>query len=128
MQQSTYWGRWEAAKALSEIQASSSAPALVAALEDNNSGVRWLAVKGLIGIGRTALRPLLEALIQRAGSIRLREGAHHVLHGMKELGMLRKSELEVYRALRDPAPDIEVPWAAEQALKDGFPPIWWTIS
>jgi hypothetical protein len=32
--------------------------------------------------------------------------------------MLRKSELEVYRALRDSAPDIEVSWVAEQALKE----------
>jgi HEAT repeat protein len=118
MQQSTYWGQWEAAKALSEIQAPSSAPALVAALEDDHNGVRWLAVDGLIGIGRAALPPLLEALTQRAGSIWLREGAHHVLHGMRDLGLLRKPELEVYRALRDSAPDIEVPWAAEQALKE----------
>jgi hypothetical protein len=60
----------------------------------------------------------LEALTQRSGSIWLREGAHHVLHGMRDLGLLRKPELEVYRALRDSAPDIEVPWAAEQALKE----------
>lgn len=118
MKESTYWGQWEAAKALSEIQAPSSAPVLVAALEDENNGVRWLAVNGLIRIGRAALPPLLEALTQRAGSIWLREGAHHVLHGMRELGLLRKPELAVYRALRDPAPDIEVPWAAEEALKE----------
>jgi hypothetical protein len=37
---------------------------------------------------------------------------------MRELGMLRKPELAVYRALRDPAPDIEVPWVAEEALKE----------
>jgi HEAT repeat protein len=116
--QSTYWGRWEAAKALSEIQAPLSAPALVAALEDDNSGVRWLAAEGLIGTGRAALRPLFEALTQRAGSIWLREGAHHVLHDMKEHGLLRKLELEVYHALRDQAPDIEVPWTAEEALKE----------
>lgn len=116
--QSTYWGRWEAAKALSEIKAPSSAPALVAALEDDNSGVRWLAAEGLIGIGRAALRPLLEALTQRASSIWLREGAHHVLHDMNKHGLLRKPELEVYHALRDQAPDIEVPWSADKALKE----------
>jgi HEAT repeat protein len=116
--QSTYWGRWEAAKALSEIQAPSSAPALVAALEDDNGDVRWLAAEGLIGTGRAALRPLFEALTQRAGSIWLREGAHHILHDMKEHGLLRETELEVYHALRDPAPDIEVPWVAEEALKE----------
>jgi HEAT repeat protein len=118
LQQFTGWGRWEAAKALSDIRAPRSAPTLVAVLEDENSSIRWLAVNGLIGIGRAALHPLLEALTQRAGSICLREGAHHVLHGMRELGLLRKPELEVYRALRDPAPDIEVPWAAEKALKE----------
>jgi HEAT repeat protein len=118
LQQSTYWGQWEAAKALSEIRAASSAPALVAALEDDNNGVRWLAVNALIGIGRAALPPLLDALTQRAGSFWLREGAHHVLHGMRDVGMLRKPELAVYQALRDPAPDIEVPWVAERALKE----------
>jgi HEAT repeat protein len=116
LQESGYWGRWEAAVALSEVQSPLSAPALVAALEDNNSGVGWRAADGLIRIGRAALPPLLEALTQRAGSTRLREGAHHVLHGMRALGLLRKPELAVYQALRDPAPDIEVPWAAEAAL------------
>jgi len=118
LEQLTGWGRWEAAKALSDIQAPQSAATLVAALEDENGSVRWLAVEGLIGIGRAALPPLLEVLTQRAGSVYLREGAHHVLHGMRELGMLRTPELEVYHALRDPAPDIEVPWAAEEALKE----------
>jgi HEAT repeat protein len=118
LQQFTGWGRWEVAKALSEIQAPQSAPILVAVLEDENSSIRWLAVNGLIGIGRAALPPLLEALTQRAGSICLRESAHHVLHGMRDNGLLRKPELEVYRALRDSAPDVEVPWAAEEALKE----------
>jgi hypothetical protein len=118
LQQFTGWGRWEAAKALSDIQDPRSAPTLIAVLEDDDSSVRWLAVNGLIGIGRAALPPLLDALTQRAGSVCLREGAHHILHGMRELGMLRKPELAVYRALRDPAPDIEVPWAAEKALKE----------
>jgi hypothetical protein len=118
LQQFTGWGRWEAAKALSDIQAPQSAPTLVEALEDEDNSIRWLAVNGLIGIGRAALPPLLDALTQRAGSVCLREGAHHILHGMRELGMLRKPELAVYRALRDPAPDIEVPWAAEEALKE----------
>jgi hypothetical protein len=55
---------------------------LVAALEDPNFGVRWLAAEGLISIGRNALRPLMKALTKRSGSAWLREGAHHVLHDL----------------------------------------------
>jgi len=38
-----------------------------------------LAAVALARIGRPALRPLLETILHRAGSIALRQGAHHVL-------------------------------------------------
>jgi HEAT repeat protein len=80
--------RWEAAKALSDIGDAGAASALVIALEDGNSGVRWLAAVGLIAVGRDSLVPMLEALRERPDSAWLRDGAHHVLHA------LAKTELE----------------------------------
>jgi HEAT repeat protein len=118
LSQSTYWGRWEIAMALSDIGEPSSAAALVEALEDENSGVRWLSAAGLIKIGRAALGPLMQVLAQRADSIWLRESAHHILHDLRDKKLLRERELEVYHALRAPAPDLEVPWIAEAALKE----------
>jgi len=108
--------RWESAKALSEMRAPESAPALVHALEDRNFGVRWLAAEGLMRLGRAGLRPLLEALIQHSGSFWLREGAHHVLRmlGIEDL----EPELSaVLAAMEDIEPDVEVPPAAYAALR-----------
>jgi HEAT repeat protein len=74
--------RWEAAKALAEIADPASVPGLVASLEDRDQAVRWLAAEGLIRIGRPGLRCLLEALRERAGSMPLRQGAHHIVHDL----------------------------------------------
>ena len=76
--------RWEAAKALSEIHSPSAARALVTALEDREFGVRWLAAEGLSATGTPALPPLLEALCECPESLRLREGAHHVLKAIHD--------------------------------------------
>ncbi len=74
------WIRWEATKALGEIQGESATDALVSALKDSNFDIRWLAAEGLIQRGRGALPRLLRALIENSDSVHLREGAHHVLH------------------------------------------------
>ena len=71
--------RWEAAKALSEIGDPAAAPELVRALEDNDPGIRWMAAEGLIRAEQAGLPPLLERLMEHGESIRLREGADHVL-------------------------------------------------
>jgi len=107
--------RWEAAKALGEIQAPSSAPALVRALEDQRFGVRWLAAEGLIDLGAEGLRPLLDALLADPDSGRLREGTHHVLKVLAERG-LRELVANVVAALEEPEPDIEIIVQARAAL------------
>jgi len=106
--------RWEAAKSLGEIGAQEAAPALVEALEDQEFDVRWLAAKGLIEMNAKALRPLFQALIDRADSILLRQGAHHVLHD------LAKGELRIYLApvlitMEGAEPGVHVPLAASHA-------------
>lgn len=108
--------RWEAAKALSELHDTAATLALVRALEDENSGVQWLAAEGLIAMGQEGVRMVLQALIQHAGSVQLREGAHHVLRAQAEdsLGRIVAPVLEAMESL---APAEAVPGAAYDALK-----------
>jgi HEAT repeat protein len=107
--------RWEAAKALSEIGDPSAASALVMALEDKSFGVRWLAAEALIGLEKDALRPLLEALEEDAGSIRRRHGAHHVLSILAEQG-LRDQVAPVLAALEGMEPETDVLLAVRKVL------------
>ena len=74
--------RWEATKALSEIADPRAAADLVGLLMDHYFGVRWLAAEALISIGREALRPLLEKLIEHPESSWLQRGTLHVFHNL----------------------------------------------
>jgi hypothetical protein len=111
--------RWEAAKALSEIAAPQAAPALVEALEDNDPGIRWLAAEGLIRLEQAGLRPLLEVLVERSGSIRLREGADHVLKVLARNEKLPAQIAPVLEALHSHAPGAEAARAAKRVLETG---------
>jgi hypothetical protein len=107
--------RWEAAKALEEIGDPETAPVLVAALEDDDFDVRWLAAEGLIKMNIKGLKPLLEALEVRGDSVLLREGAHHVFHDLAK-GELRKYLVPVLASLEALEPGEEVPWAARHEM------------
>ena len=108
--------RWEAAKALGDIGDPAAIGSLIRALEDEMFDVRWLAGEGLIAIGRRAIPPLVRDLVERRDSVWLMEGAHHVLHGFK--GAHSDPGLgPVIRALEGPEPAVELPVAAENALK-----------
>ena len=109
--------RWEAAKALGEIGDPTAAPALVGLLEDASQDVRWTAADSLIVLDRSAIVPLLQALVDRFYSVRLREEAHHILHVLKQRGHLTESEVKVLEALESPAPEVQSPWAAERVLE-----------
>jgi HEAT repeat protein len=109
-------GRWEAVKALGEIGDSKAAPALVEALEDEEFEVRWRAAEALIRMNAKGLIPLLDALIHRADSAFLREGAHHVLHELAK-GELRTYLTPVLIALGSFEPAVEVPAAALHAIE-----------
>ncbi len=108
--------RWEAAKALSQINDSAAAPALVSALEDKSFGVRWLAAEGLIAMGRHGLLPLLQALMEGPDSAWLREGAHHVLRTLAGDENLHAQLKPLLAALEDVEPAVEIPRAAHEAL------------
>lgn len=76
--------RWEAAKALGEIGDPSAAASLVETLGRDQFAIRWLAAEGLIGFGKQGLEPLLSALLHNPDSGFLRDGAHHVLHALRD--------------------------------------------
>jgi HEAT repeat protein len=108
--------RWEAAKALCEIHSPHAAPALVTTLEDREFGIRWLAAEGLVATGAPGLQPLLEALCERPGSLRLREGAHHVLKAFRDSHMSHAVH-PVLVALEGVEPDLTVGPAAKAVLE-----------
>ena len=111
--------RWEAAKALSEIADPLAAPALVEALEDNDPGIRWLGAEGLIRMEQAGLRPLLEALVEHGGSVRLREGADHALKVLAKNEKLPAQVAPVLEALHGPTPGAEAARAAKRVLEMG---------
>jgi hypothetical protein len=110
------WVRWEAAKSLGQIGDTKAVAALIEALEDKMFDVRWLAAEGLILIGREALAPLLQALMEHPDSLWLQEGVHHVLHDV-EKGDLAEILQPVIVALEGFEPSVEVPLAVQTALR-----------
>jgi HEAT repeat protein len=110
------WCRWEAAKTLGQIGDAGATRALIKALDDKMFDVRWLAAEGLIAIGREALVPLLEALIDHPDSLWLREGVHHVLHDTEKKGLAGIIR-PVILALEDVEPSVEAPLAARKAIE-----------
>jgi HEAT repeat protein len=109
------WCRWEAAKTLAQIGDPAATQALIESLRDKMFDVRWLAAEGLIHIGEKAVRPLLEAVIKQPDSLWIREGTHHILHGLPE-GDFRDGIAPVLHALEDVEPSLEVAVAAEKVL------------
>ncbi len=109
--------RWQAARALGESGDLRGIAALVRAFEDEDAGVRWRAMESLADFDRRSLPVLLEELEKHAGSVLFRRGANYVFHTLAKRGLLKAEEKKVVQALGDVAPDVEVPWAAEAALK-----------
>jgi len=108
--------RWEAVKALGEIADPAAIDGLLQALTDEEFDVRWLAAEGLVAMGSQAVEPLLWELtrMQEKTAVLLRDGAHHILHALGELGENLKS---VLTALEDIDFVVKVPPAARYALK-----------
>ena len=110
--------RWELVQVLSRIKDPDAAPVLVNALEDENINVRWTAMEGLIDLDRECLPSLLSALTKRFYSVWLREGAHHVLHQLKNRERLLPAEVRVFESLEGPAAEMDVPWTVAAAMRE----------
>ncbi len=109
-------GRWEAAKALGEICDPRAATALVDALEDTQSAVRWLAAKALIALGRSGLVAVLRGVERCMDNVWMKEGVIHVLHTLVRDGIAPEAST-VLDALEDIQPRIEAPIAAYHVLQ-----------
>ncbi len=108
--------RWEAAKSLTQIPDPRAAPALVEAMKDSFS-IRWLASEALINIGEPALVPLIRGLLANPDAPRLREGAHHVLTGLRRTHPNNPYITEMLSALTGQAQTETVPWVARDILQ-----------
>ncbi len=71
--------RWEAAKALAQIQDPACAHGLLTAMEDERFEIRWIAAEGMAALGMPAVKLLLNILQKTPDSSLLRESAHHVI-------------------------------------------------
>jgi len=76
--------RWEAIKTLADIEDLAATPYLIAALDDENSGIQWLAAEGLIRLGPEIVEPLLSALIGKTDSLLFLHGVHHIIHDLRD--------------------------------------------
>jgi hypothetical protein len=77
--------RWEAAKALSEIDDPKVIIPLVKVLGDDNQDLAWLAAEGLIKFKKLAWMPILMRIMKYGSEcLFLRQGAHHVFLNQKE--------------------------------------------
>ena len=74
--------RWEAAKALAGIADPRAALALIDAMDDRDTDVRWVAAAAMVALRQRAITPLMSALIRRAESIQFCQSAHHVLSSL----------------------------------------------
>ncbi len=90
--------RWEAVKALADIQSPTAADDLVRALADKDSGIRWIAAEGLIALERQGLIPLLQALRKNPDSDFLWDATHHVLRKLAR-GKLKDQIAPAFAAL-----------------------------
>jgi HEAT repeat protein len=109
--------RWEAAKSLGAIGDVRSIPALVRALEDNDSDVAWLAAEALRRFKKAAWPPLFRFLITDGSeSARLRQSAYYVLQNQDQKG-LNGTFAALLRALNTVAEPESAPVAAHAMLE-----------
>ncbi len=112
---------WEVAKALSQIGGSKAAETLIQALEDKEFSIRWIGAEGLVHVGQNGVMALLKALTERADSVWLREGAHHVFHDLTHKNLVAGKTNEqlslVLEALNHGDPVTETNGSAHKALE-----------
>jgi hypothetical protein len=109
--------RWEAAMALRDLPCPETADALVLALMDETSGVRWLAGEALIACGLPILLPLLHRMQKHFDSVWMLEGAHHVLHGLLLTNKLPAEVLNVFDAISNNSPKEHLVVCVSKALE-----------
>lgn len=84
--------REEAVGYLSSHPTPEAIGALIDLMETDDAGVRWKAAEALAKLGKTALVPLLRALVDKSDSRWLLEGATHVFHDNRDPGVAKMTE------------------------------------
>lgn len=79
--------RWEAMITIIQIGSEETMGILMKALEDEVFSIRWLAADGLANLGKNAIRPILQKLMDNPDSAFIRRGAQHVLRELKKKGV-----------------------------------------
>ncbi len=100
---------------LQEFPSSEGMEALVAALQDDDDGVRWAAGTALARLGEAGIPALLRALCQSTEDEVLRRGAQHVLH-YNASPRVRQQTQELMDALKGPGAAVETMEVAHKLL------------
>jgi HEAT repeat protein len=107
--------REDAIRYLQEYPNPEGFEALVAALQDDDSGVRWKAGAALAELGEAGMPALLRALCQPTEDELLRQGARHVLHYNASPRVHQQSQ-ELMQALKGPGSAVSTMEAAHELL------------
>jgi HEAT repeat protein len=107
--------RREAVKTAAQINDPSGIHLLVKALDDPHFEIRWIAAEGLIDLGKVSLMPLLLMLMDKYESVFFRQGAHHVLSGLKIRGYYTDSN-RLLSLLQDINGESYIPVAVKKEL------------
>lgn len=89
--------------------------ALIDLLETDDAGVRWKAAEALAGLGKSALTPLLHALVEKSDSRWLLEGATHVLRDNRDHNVAKMTE-GLRAAMKGPGAAVATVTAAGELL------------
>jgi len=89
--------------------------ALIALLETDDAGVRWKAADALAKMGKSALAPLLHALLDKSESRWLREGAAHIFHSNRDANVAKMTE-GLRAAMKGPGASMATVTAAGELL------------
>jgi HEAT repeat protein len=107
--------REDAVRFLQEHPSPEGMEGLVAALQDDDDGVRWKAGAALAQLGDAGMPALLRALCQPTEDELLRQGAHHVLHYNASPRVQQQSR-ELMEALKGPGSSLTTIEVAHKLL------------
>lgn len=88
---------------------------LIELLETDDPGVRWRSANALAKIGKTALVPLLHALVDKSDSRWMLEGVYHVLRDNRSHEVAKMTE-GLRTAMKGPGATIATISAAGELL------------
>ncbi len=112
-----HWAvRERAAKDLGMFHHPDTPGLLILLLKDERPDVRWAAMNSLIGLRRTAVRPLLEELTRDFQSSCFVKAARRILDELNRSGELTSAEIRVLNSLINTKKGLAVAQAANEAL------------